>query len=183
MGSKSLLQNIYSGLAVLDSSAGDYKSAYENFKRATLYRDSISNEKNTENIVRLQMQYAFDKTTDSLNYQQGIIHQRLAQQTLISRQQAQVLLLKENELALSAKEKQLLGTGLPKTQSDLEITQSRNRKMKSNWFLQSRKKSCSNRNLALQESQLQIKTKDLLAKKTQQIFLLLGITLSLLLAF
>ena len=52
---------VYKGLAEIDSLQGNFKSAYENHKMYTRYRDSLINTENSEKIVKLQMQYDFDK--------------------------------------------------------------------------------------------------------------------------
>jgi adenylate cyclase len=58
----------YENLAFIDSTEGDFKSAYDNFSRHILFRDSMHNQKTTERLVEEQMQFVFDKKTiaDSL---------------------------------------------------------------------------------------------------------------------
>lgn len=62
------IQLSYLCLAQLDSITGDYKSAYNNYKLYTNYKDSLVNEENTKATTQIQMQYEFDKkqTADSL---------------------------------------------------------------------------------------------------------------------
>ncbi len=62
------LQLSYLSLAKLDSVTGNYKSAFNNYKLYTNYKDSLVNEENTKATVQTQMQYEFDKkqTADSL---------------------------------------------------------------------------------------------------------------------
>jgi adenylate cyclase len=61
IGSKDLIASSLGGLAVADSALGNYKSALENYKLYTLYKDSLSNNENTKKITQQQMQYEFDK--------------------------------------------------------------------------------------------------------------------------
>ncbi|MBK8366253.1 MAG: tetratricopeptide repeat protein [Bacteroidetes bacterium] len=62
------IQLSYLSLAKLDSVTGNYKSAFNNYKLYTIYKDSLINEENTKATVQTQMQYEFDKkqTADSL---------------------------------------------------------------------------------------------------------------------
>jgi adenylate cyclase len=60
-GGLSYLKLTYENKTILDSLRGDYKGAFENHKKAIFYRDSIENVGNTRKLVRLQMQYDFDK--------------------------------------------------------------------------------------------------------------------------
>ena len=61
MGIREGIRDAYNSLAELDSSQSNFKSAYQNHKMYILYRDSLINKENAEKIVRLQMQYEFDK--------------------------------------------------------------------------------------------------------------------------
>ena len=61
IGSKGDLRDTYQSFSVLDSSQGDYKQAYEHHKMYILYRDSVSNEETKKKLVRVSMQYEFDK--------------------------------------------------------------------------------------------------------------------------
>ncbi len=62
------IQLSYLSLAKLDSITGNYKSAFNNYKLYTQYKDSLVNDENTKATVQIQMQYQFDKkqTADSL---------------------------------------------------------------------------------------------------------------------
>jgi len=54
------LKNVYHAFSVLDSMNANYKSAYINYKKYTIYRDSINNEENTKKSVQEKIQYEFD---------------------------------------------------------------------------------------------------------------------------
>lgn len=49
------------GLSDLDSSTGNYKGAYQHYKKYIFYRDSLQNDENAGKLVQTQMQYDFDK--------------------------------------------------------------------------------------------------------------------------
>lgn len=55
------LRDLYLSMAKTSNSLGDYKSALDQFQLHVAYRDSLVNEANTEQIVKTQMQYEFDK--------------------------------------------------------------------------------------------------------------------------
>ncbi len=55
------LQNVYKGLAEADSSSGDFSSAYENYKRFILYRESMFNEENTKKLAQTELKHEFEK--------------------------------------------------------------------------------------------------------------------------
>ena len=61
IGTKEWIKSAYFCLSELDSSSGNFKSAYENYKMFIIYRDSLNNEENTKKTVQAQMNYEFDK--------------------------------------------------------------------------------------------------------------------------
>lgn len=63
MGSAQLIKGAYEFKTQLDMDAGNYKEALGNMKQFFKYRDRISNEANTKEIVQAQMQFDFDKKT------------------------------------------------------------------------------------------------------------------------
>lgn len=107
IGHKVGIKSCYEFLAYLDEVMGNWQEANENYKKFIVYRDSLDNKENSEKIVRMQMQYDFDKKSDSLNYNQALTDERLKQQTLLSQRQQQSLLLNEKEFALLNNEKQM----------------------------------------------------------------------------
>lgn len=60
-GSSDQFSDIYFRLSTTDSIRGDYKHAFQNYKTAVLYRDSLVGEERRSESVRIQMQYEFDK--------------------------------------------------------------------------------------------------------------------------
>ncbi len=61
IGSKGRIQETYAALAVLDSTMGNYKAAFEHHKLEILYRDSLNNEETKKKSLQASMQYEFDK--------------------------------------------------------------------------------------------------------------------------
>lgn len=61
IGSKRYLKEGFGDLSKVDSSLGNWKSAYEHHQLFILYRDSLLNEENLKKTVQAQMQYDFDK--------------------------------------------------------------------------------------------------------------------------
>ena len=60
-GSKERIKNSYSGLSVVDSATGNYKSEIINYKLFILYRDSLDNDQTKKKTIQSTMQYEFDK--------------------------------------------------------------------------------------------------------------------------
>lgn len=61
IGDKACLQMTYITLAKLDSTGGDYKAAYANYKLSVMYRDSLDNEESRKKMVQNEMSYEFEK--------------------------------------------------------------------------------------------------------------------------
>lgn len=61
MGNKEVVKTSYRELAILDSTKGDYRKAFEHYKLYMLYKDSLINEEEIKKTVEYQMQYDFDK--------------------------------------------------------------------------------------------------------------------------
>jgi tetratricopeptide (TPR) repeat protein len=60
-GVKETIRNSYKGLSELDSATGNFKSAFEDYKMYTLYRDSLDNEETRNKTIQEQLSYEFDK--------------------------------------------------------------------------------------------------------------------------
>jgi tetratricopeptide (TPR) repeat protein len=61
IGSKDWIRDVYLDLAILDSTRGDFKGAYDNHKLYILYRDDIDNEETKKKTIQSQMTYDFEK--------------------------------------------------------------------------------------------------------------------------
>jgi len=82
------IRETYRLLARLDSTTGNWKGAFYNHKQFIFYSDSVLNEENANKILKVQMQFDFDKKEDSLKYQQTLTDEKLKQQTLLTHQQS-----------------------------------------------------------------------------------------------
>ncbi|MGP8215699.1 MAG: tetratricopeptide repeat protein [Bacteroidia bacterium] len=58
---KRVIKGAYLGLAVYDSAIGNYRSAFEDYKKYILYRDSLENDENTKKTVQVEMNYEFEQ--------------------------------------------------------------------------------------------------------------------------
>src|SRR5205085_3279510 len=61
MSFKDNMEKSYLVQAELDSATGNYRGAFDSYKRYILYRDSLINEQNIKKIMQSKMQYDFDK--------------------------------------------------------------------------------------------------------------------------
>lgn len=102
-------------LSMLQEKQQDYAQAYESYKKYIAMKDSISGNDVKKQVTRKEIQYEFDKKETALKYEQQLTAEQLEKQKLLTVQQAQTLTLnkqnltlKEQALALSNKEKDLV---------------------------------------------------------------------------
>jgi len=184
IGMKDRTRELYRSLQKVDSAAGLWPEAYNNYKLFVTYRDSVVNEENAKKTVRLQMQYDFEKKEDSLKYEQTVIDEKLKQQTLLTQQKEQSLLLKENELLLSNKEKELQHLAYLRTQADLQVEQGQRQEKEKQLIIAQKDRDLQNGQLKLQQTRLVLKENQLQAQRNQRLFYIGGIVLlSLLFVF
>lgn len=139
-GIKELIRDNYKALTKLDSLARNWQEAFRNNNLYLSYRDSLLNQENTEKILRLQMQYEFDKKEDSLTYQQVLTGEKLKRQVLLATQQKQSLLLKENEVMLLNNEKQLQRLQLESNETELAVQKAKAEKKQNQVLLLNQEK-------------------------------------------
>ncbi|MEC4115087.1 tetratricopeptide repeat protein [Myroides pelagicus] len=60
-GNKSLIRDFYYNTTLVDSTLGNYKDAYQNYKQYIVYRDSLINQENEKKSLEISMGYQFDK--------------------------------------------------------------------------------------------------------------------------
>lgn len=176
-GMKDRTREIYRSLQKVDSTAGNWPEAYNNYKLFVTYKDSLVNEENTKKTVRLQMNYDFEKKEDSLKYEQSLIDEKLKQQTLLTQKSEQSLLLKENELLLSNREKELQHLAYLRTQADLQVEQSQSREKEKLLIIAEKDRDLQNGQLNLHQAQLVLKENQLQAQRNQKLFYIGGIVL------
>ncbi|MDO8368085.1 MAG: sensor histidine kinase [Saprospiraceae bacterium] len=163
-----VLSNIY-------ENSGDYVKSLKAFQSYVALRDSVSGEDIRQEITRKEIQFEFDKKEASLKFEQQLTAEQLAKQQLLSIQQQQSLLLKEQALALSNKEKDLQHLAFLKEQAEKQ-------KKEQQLGLAEKDKQLQEVQLGslLQEKALQLKT---LAEKNALIGLLIAGISAILLAF
>ncbi len=61
IGNKDAIRDSYAGLAILDSTLGNFSKAFENHKQYIIYRDSINNEESKSQTMQSAMTYDFEK--------------------------------------------------------------------------------------------------------------------------
>src|SRR5688572_7266737 len=76
-GLKETISLAYEALYQVESAAGNYASAFNQYKNYINYRDSISNAEVSRQLIEQRMQYAFSKKEDSLKLQQALIAEQL----------------------------------------------------------------------------------------------------------
>ncbi len=69
-GEKDVIRDQYGGLAELEGVTGNYKEGWDDYKKFILYRDSLINDDNTKKTVQAEMNYAFNRKTDSTKAEQ-----------------------------------------------------------------------------------------------------------------
>ena len=85
----------------------NYSLAFSSLRLYMQVHDSILNSENQKNIIRKIAQYEFDKKEAEIKLQQQITESKLKEQELLALQGQQQLRLKQNELALSNKDRDL----------------------------------------------------------------------------
>jgi tetratricopeptide (TPR) repeat protein/two-component sensor histidine kinase len=170
---KGISEGCYQNLAKLDSVSGNWEGAFINHKLFLLYRDSLVNEKNSNKITEMMMQFEFDKKEDSLKLQQAYTDQELMSQTLLARQHQQSLLLKEKEFTLMNNEKQLQQLQFEKHQADFTAQK----------IAQKADADTKQGQLVLLNKEKAIQTLELNKQKSLKNYLLAGIVLLAILSF
>jgi len=65
IGEKEDIKGIYFLFSVLDSCTGNYKATYDDYKAYIIYRDSLINDANSKKTMQSQMNFEFNRKTDS----------------------------------------------------------------------------------------------------------------------
>ncbi|HVX28760.1 MAG TPA: histidine kinase, partial [Parafilimonas sp.] len=112
-GDLAVQRDAYNNLSTIYANMKNYSLSLDAYKNYITLRDSIINNAKRQQLISIEMQYDFDKKTDSLKFQQQITNSKLQQQ----------IELEKSNLALSNKEKDLQKLAYLKTQSDLQNTE------------------------------------------------------------
>lgn len=80
------LESAYENLSEIDSARNEYAKALAAYKQSVYYKDSILNNDKKQQITRLEMQYGFNKTQDSIkavtDKQQALASAQIQQQRI-----------------------------------------------------------------------------------------------------
>jgi len=114
---------IWDNLTTTFQKNNDYVKAFDAYKNYTKIKDQISNDKTKNKINRLEIQYEYNKKEDSLKLMQTTTEASLLKQQFLNKQQSINLLLSQQQLALSNKEKDLQHLAFLKTKADLQTEQ------------------------------------------------------------
>lgn len=112
-------------LSAIQEKQQNFTAAYESYKKYIALKDSISGDDIKKQITRKEIQYEFDKKEAVLKYEQQLTADELEKERLLNFQQGQALLLnrqtltlKEQALAISNKEKDLVHLAFLKEQAE-----------------------------------------------------------------
>ncbi len=97
----------WASLSILYSDMGDFKQAYNAYKKYVVIKDSILNENIKNEVIRKETQYEFDKKEAQLKYEQQLTVKELEKEKLLTTQQQQALRIKNQTLILSEKDRDL----------------------------------------------------------------------------
>jgi signal transduction histidine kinase len=109
----------YKNLSVISEGEKDYPLAISSMRAYEQLHDTIINNDNNKTILRKFIQYDFDKKSAEILLQQQITEGKLKEQKLLSRDEEQKLMLNQNELALSNKDRDLERLTAQKEQTEL----------------------------------------------------------------
>jgi signal transduction histidine kinase/tetratricopeptide (TPR) repeat protein len=102
----------------LSETQNHFPEAIASFHQYAQLHDTILNNDNQKGIERKLAQYEFDKKEAEIKLQQQITESRLKEQELLALQGTQQLRIKQNELALSNKDRALQKLSLQKQEAD-----------------------------------------------------------------
>ncbi|HEX6332708.1 MAG TPA: tetratricopeptide repeat protein [Flavisolibacter sp.] len=156
---------------------GQPEQALRKFREYTATRDSMLGDEKQKEIMRIEMEYSFQKKEDSLKYQQLLAEERLKQQTLMYEQQQQSYLLQQNELDLARKENQLQQLAIQVTKAELDAEQSHRNEKEQQLFLVDRQRKLQDARLQLQQANITLKDRELQAKQKERNLLVTGAVL------
>jgi LytS/YehU family sensor histidine kinase len=115
----------------------DYINAYNTYKKYIFIRDSATSVANQLEIAKLNMQYNFSKTEDSLKFKQATTNTLLQKQFYVNKQQKQnialqnqslllnkqTIITKDQKLAILGKDKELQHLAYLNTQAQLQTAE------------------------------------------------------------
>ena len=114
---------IWQEISKIYEGQNNFIKAFDAYKSYTVVKDKITNDVAKNKINRLEIQYEFNQKEDSIKLIQANTEATLFKQQFLNKQQSQNLLLSQQQLALTSKEKDLQHLAFLKTQADLQTEQ------------------------------------------------------------
>ncbi|MEO6490476.1 MAG: tetratricopeptide repeat protein [Ferruginibacter sp.] len=130
IGTLDIQMTVWENKSILYEQQHDYINALSAYKNFIAIKEKMLNNQTKQKINRLEIQNEYNKKEDSIKLEQAVTNTQLQQQQFLNRQQSQDLLLQRNklllsqqQLSLSNKEKDLQHLAFLKTQADLQTEQ------------------------------------------------------------
>lgn len=176
IGSLNTESEALESLSAIYEATNQFDSAYLNYQRYIVLKDSINNVEKQKEITRKSLTYEFKKTEELLKHQQQITDAKLKEQVLLAEQQQQQLIIKQNAVELANQDKAIQYLAYLKTKTELDSKQNQLTLAEKENVLQLSR-------VNLQETQLQLKDNQLRWQETQKLIFLAGFGLVGLLSF
>ncbi|MEJ5994929.1 tetratricopeptide repeat protein [Pedobacter sp. Du54] len=113
-------RNAYEYLSSVEEKKGNYSLSLANYKKFIDFKEQIFNEEKEKEVTRRQLQINFAVKEKDYQLKQELTDGALQRQVLLAKQQQQKLILRQQALDLSDKEKRLQRLTFLKKQADLE---------------------------------------------------------------
>lgn len=182
-GNTSTASEALLNLSQIYEATGQFDSAYLAYQGHIILRDSINNVEKQKEVTKKTLQFEFNKKEELLRQQQIITDAKLEQQILLATKQQQALALQQSAINLANKEKQLQHLAYLKSQADLQYEQSLSREKQEELSRVENEKKLQATQVSLQQTQLELKDKELQTRKTQGFLYIGGLVLLTLLSF
>ncbi|RYG21523.1 MAG: tetratricopeptide repeat protein [Chitinophagaceae bacterium] len=148
-------KNAYQLLSTIEERRGNYNASLDNYKKYIKVRDLIFNAEKEREITRKQLQIDFAVKEKGYQLKQQVTDGALQRQVLLAKQQQQKLILRQQALDLSDKEKRLQRLTFLKKQADLENEKRFQQGMRAREQLKSKlDKEIKDREINFQKSEL-----------------------------
>src|SRR5690606_22022799 len=100
MGNPSSLMRFWTRYTFAQEKMGDYKAAFEGYKIASKFQDSVTALDKKAEFIRLETEFKYAKQQDSLEYANQLAQEQLSYERLLGKQNEQQLLLLNSESEL-----------------------------------------------------------------------------------
>lgn len=123
INNKELIKRAYEKIAALDSARGNYREAYEHYKKFILYKDSLFNQENVAKIATHQQQYEYDKKSAAVKEAQDKKDAEARRRRNVQYFAIAIFLLLTAFLYWNSRQKQKAKTKIEKAYAELKSTQ------------------------------------------------------------